>query len=72
MSISGEDDELTPVEIDTITVGSDLAFEEIELGDGVFLQMFEMQDMQGYTAYSDVVMFEIANGEISTTVGFTD
>jgi hypothetical protein len=72
MSISGEDDELTPVEMDQITVSSDTSFEEIELGDGVFMQMFEMQDMQGYLAYSDVIMFEILDGEITTTVGFTE
>ena len=70
MTISGESDELTPVEIDTITVGSDISFEEIELGDGTFMQMFEMRDMQGYSAYSDVIMFESLNGEITTTVGF--
>ncbi len=72
MSISGEDDELAPVEVDQITVSSDTSFEEIELGDGVFMQMFEMQDMQGYSAYSDVIMFEILDGEITTTVGFTE
>jgi len=72
MSVSGDDDELTPVPLDEITVSSDTSFEEIPLGDGVFLQMFEMQDMQGYTAYSDVVMFEIAGETITTTVGFTE
>lgn len=71
-AISSKDDELTPAEVDKITVGSDISFEEMELGDGTFMQMFELQDMQGYTAYSDVIMFEIANGEITTTVGFTD
>ena len=57
---------------DKITVGSDISFEEIELGDGIFMQVFELRDMQGYTAYSDVIMFETVNGEITTTVGFTD
>lgn len=71
MSISGED-ELTPVEIDEITVSSDTSFGEIDLGDGTFMQMYEMQDMQGYSAYSDAIMFEILGDEITTTVGFTE
>ncbi len=49
-----------------------MTFEEIELGDGVFMQMFEMRDMQGYSAYSDVIMFETVDGVITTTVGFTE
>jgi len=72
MSISDENDELTPVEVDQITVGSDIAFEEIELGDGNFMQMFELRDMQGYSAYSDVVMFEIVDAVITTTIGFIE
>lgn len=72
MSVSGSEDELTPVPLDEITVDDNLSFEETELGDGTFLQMFEMQDVQGYTAYSDVVMFEIADGVITTSVGFSD
>ena len=72
MAISSEDSELMPVEIDEITVDSDTTFEEIELGDGTFMQMFEMRDTQGYTAYSDVIMFDSKNGEITTSVGFTE
>lgn len=72
MPISGDNEELTPFEADKIKVSSDIAFEEIELGDGTFLQMFEMRDMQGNTAYSDVIMFECKDGEITTTVGFTE
>lgn len=71
-TISSEDGDLTPVEVDKITVGRDTSFKEIELGDGTFLQVFEMRDMQGYIAYSDVVMFNITNGKITTTVGFTE
>ena len=71
-SISGEGDELTPVEVDVITVTSKIAFEEIEMGDGMFMMMYKMMDMQGNVAYSDVIMFECINGEIFTTVGFTE
>ncbi|HKM00402.1 MAG TPA: clostripain-related cysteine peptidase [Mobilitalea sp.] len=72
MSISGEGDELTPVEVDEIIWDNSMTVEEIELGDGVFMQMFEMRDMQGYSAYSDVIMFETVDGLITTTVGFTE
>lgn len=69
-SISGESDELLPVEVDTITVTPETSFSEIELGDGFFLQVFEMRDMQGTVAYSDVVTFETINGEITTSVDY--
>lgn len=72
MSISGEDEEFIPVEIDEIIWNNNMTFEEIELGDGVFMQMFEMRDMQGYSAYSDAIMFETVDGVITTTVGFTE
>ncbi len=72
MPISGEDGVLTPVEIDEIIWNNNVTFEEIELGDGIFLQMFEMRDIQGYSAYSDAIMFETVDGVITTTVGFTD
>lgn len=70
--LSDESAELIPVEADAITVGSEISFEEIELGDGMFIQMFEMRDMQGYVAYSDTVVFEIANGEITTSTGYSE
>ncbi len=70
MSISGDDDELMPIEMDEFTVGGETKFEDISLGDGMFLQMFEMRDMQGYSAFSQAVVFEIVNGEITTTVGY--
>lgn len=70
MSISGEDDDLLTVEMDEILVDSTLVFDEIELGDGMFMQMFEMSDMQGNTADSDMVMFEIEGDIITTSVGY--
>ena len=71
MSISGES-ELVPVEIDEIIWDNHMTFDEVELGDGIFMQMFEMRDMQGYSAFSDVIMFETVDGVITTTVGFTE
>ena len=67
-AISGGGDELTAVPIDTITVTPETAFEEIELGDGIFIMMYVMQDSQGNVASSAAVTFESTGGEILTTV----
>lgn len=71
-SISDENADFTAVEVDTITVDENIAFTETELGDGAFIQLFEMRDPQGNAVYSDVVQFDIANGEITTTVGLAE
>ncbi len=71
MSISG-DDEPMPLEVDEIIWDNQMTFDEVELGDGLFIQMFEMRDMQGYSAFSDAIMFESSEGIITTTVGFAD
>lgn len=67
-TISGGADELTAVPIDTITVTSETAFAEIELGDGIFIMMYAMRDSQGNVAYSAAATFESAGGEIHTSV----
>ncbi len=66
-AISG-DGELTAVPIDTITVTPETAFSEIELGDGLFIMMYIMQDSQGNVAYSAPVTFESTDGQIITSV----
>jgi hypothetical protein len=67
-ALSEDNDELTAVPIDTIKVTQDTAFAEIELGDGMFIMIFEMKDGQGNTAYSIPIKFETVNGEIFTSV----
>lgn len=66
--LSEENDELTPVPIDTIIVTPETAFAEIELGDGLFIMIFEMKDAQGNVAYSVPITFETIDGEIFTSV----
>lgn len=63
-SISGDEDEFEEYEMDTVTVTESTAFYESDLGDGVFMLIFEMTDGQGNTVYSDPSMFEVADGEI--------
>ncbi len=67
-AISSSDDELTAVPIDTITVTPEISFAETELGDGLFIMMYIMQDSQGNVAYSAPVTFETTGGEIITSV----
>lgn len=67
-SISGDDDELTAVPIDTIMVTPKTAFAEMELGDGFFIMMYVMRDSQGNVANSVPVTFESADGQIYTSV----
>jgi len=67
-SISGDDDQLIAVPVDTITVTLETSFAEIELGDGFFIMMYVMRDSQGNIAYSAPVTFESVGGEIYTSV----
>ena len=66
-SASGED-EFEPYAAETITVTADTAFAEAELPDGSYSMVYEMWDAMGNYAYSDMVTFTSANGEITTTV----
>ena len=67
-TISGDDDELTAVPIDTITVTTQTAFAETELGDGFFIMMYVMRDSQNNVAYSVPITFESVDGQIFTSV----
>ncbi len=63
-----DDSDFMSVPIDTIIVTEDIAFYETDLGDGMFMMMYIMTDMQYNTAYSDIATFEIIDGEIYTSV----
>ena len=67
-TLSDDHDELTEITIDTITVTTDTAFDEIELGDGTFVMMYIMEDYQGNVASSVLITFESEDGEIYTSV----
>ena len=64
VQLSGDDDELHQVEIDTFTVTGETAFAYEEMGDGEFVFFFEMADARGETAYSQMVSFSVEDGEI--------
>lgn len=66
-SFSGDDDfEMYTAEEFTVT--EDTAFGETTLPDGQYGMVFEMWDAAGNSAYSDAVLFDCLNGEITTTV----
>ncbi len=63
MSISGDDDDFEDIEVETFTLGETVAFEDIDMGDGTFMFMFEMTDVQNNSATSKVVTIEVKDGE---------
>lgn len=58
-------EDLQTLSVDKITVTDDTRFEEIELGDGKYFLMFEMKDMRNQSYNSQIVMFDVENGEIT-------
>lgn len=63
MSISGEDDDFQDVEADEFTLGETVAFEDIDMGDGTFMFLFEMTDVQNNSATSQIVTIDVKDGE---------
>lgn len=62
-SLSGDDD-MELVEMDELTVTGDTAFTEEEIGDGQFLMMFHLKDVQGEELFSQAVNITIEDGEL--------
>ena len=67
--ISCESAELAEAQIDTFTVTTDTSFAEADLGDGTFIMVFEMVDINHNVANSASAVFTVENGEITTQVG---
>ena len=66
-TLSGEDD-FQEVEIDTFTITEDTEFHEMDMGDGEFMMMFELEDCHNQTAWSQPVFFEVDGDDIYTTI----
>lgn len=62
------DDDYEAIESETFTVTEDTKFEDQDMGDGEFIMMFEMVDMQNQSAYSDIITFYVEGDEITTEV----
>lgn len=63
MEMDDEDGEFQEVEVDTFTLGKKVTFEDTDMGDGQFMFMFEMTDVQNNTATSQIVTIEVKDGE---------
>ena len=69
MTISGEDEDFTQVEVDTFTIGENPQITDEELGDGNYGYCFEfMSPTAEESALSNFILFTVANGQITTDV----
>lgn len=66
-TVSGDDD-FEAVEVDTFTVTEDTVFEEVDMGDGVFLMMFELVDAKNNIVTSEVVQFTVEGDMIDIEI----
>ena len=66
-TVSGDDD-FEPVEVDTFTVTDSTVFEEVDMGDGIFLMMFELVDAKNNVVTSEVVQFTVEGDYIDIEI----
>ena len=66
MTISGDDENYTEVEIDTFTISDKVKIEDEDVGDGEYLYCFEFVTPNNESATSEYINFSISNGEITT------
>ena len=73
MTISGDDEDFTQVEVDTFTIGDNPQIKDEELGDGNYGYCFEFVSPTAEdTALSNFILFTISNGEITTDISVQD
>jgi len=69
MTISGDDEDFTQVEVDTFTIGDEPQVKDEQLGDGNYGYCFEfVSPTADDSALSNFILFTVANGEITTDV----
>lgn len=59
-----ETEEVTQIAVDSVVVSEDTSFYEIDMGDGEFLFMFEMCDIQNNSYLSEAITITVEDGEI--------
>lgn len=62
MNMDDEDAEFQEVDVDTFTLGKKVVFADVDMGDGNFMFMFEMTDVQNNSATSQIVAIEVKDG----------
>ncbi len=68
MTISGEDEDFTQVEVDTFTIGENPEIKDEPLGDGNYGYAFEFMTPTDDSALSNFILFTVTNREITTNV----
>ena len=68
MTISGEDENFTQVEVDTFTIGEDPQIKDESLGDGNYGYCFEFMTPNDESALSNFILFTVNGGQITTDV----
>jgi len=58
------DDDATEMALERITVTAQTRFEEMDLGDGSFMYLFEMRDVRNNSYLSEAVWISVEDGEI--------
>ncbi|GHU61441.1 hypothetical protein AGMMS49983_01160 [Clostridia bacterium] len=59
-----EDEEFTVMAVESLTVTGSTRFEEADLGDGLYIIMFEMVDVRNNSYLSETAAFSVEGGEI--------
>lgn len=73
MTALGDDKEFTQVEVDTFTIGDNPQVKDEFLGDGNYGYFFEfISPTAEDSAFSDFAIFNISNGEITTSINTKD
>ena len=68
MTISGDDEAFTQVEVDTFTIGEDPQIKDESLGDGNYGYCFEFMAPNDESALSNFILFTVSGGQITTDV----
>ena len=68
MTISGDDEDFTQVEVDTFTIGEDPQIKDESLGDGNYGYCFEFMTPNDESALSNFILFTVSGGQITTDV----
>ena len=66
-SLSGDDD-FQQVPVDTFTVTEDTCFEEVDMGDGTYILMFQLVDCKNNSAYSQAVAFTLSGDDMDIEI----
>ena len=68
MTISGDDEDFTQVEVDTFTIGDNPEIKDEPLGNGNYAYAFEFVTPTDDSAFSNFILFTVTDGEITTNV----